>query len=251
MKKEIKAVLFVLFLGFVIYVLKFSPLSDYFFTEEGREVFFVRFDEYIKGMGVWAPLIFVCVYTLSIIFFVPASIFTTLGGLLFGNWAGLWLNLMGAYIGGTLSFLMARYLLGDFAAKILESKHFQKLDDKAVEHGFSIIIYLRLMFVPFTYLSFAAGLSKIKFRDFFWATVIGVVPGLVVVTFLAAAVKELAVMYAAHKSIAVTLGSDMWRGDVVIPVVLFAFSFFIPTIIKRFKKRFFVTEEIEKKSGGE
>ena len=251
MKKEIKVVILILFIAAVVYVLKFSQLSYYFFTETGRQEFYAGLQAYLDGLGFWAPFMFVLIYALSLLFFVPASIFTSIGALLFGQWFGLALNLLGAYLGGAVSFYIARYLMRDMAAKMLQKGHFKALDDKAAEHGFSVIMYLRLMFVPFTYLNFAVGLSKIKFRDFFWGTVIGVIPGLVVITFLVSALKELAVKYAVHKDIMKSLTADIWRADVVLPVLLFIFSFFIPTIIKHFKNRFNVTPEIEKEAGEE
>ncbi len=81
MKKELKAVLFVIFIGVVIYFLKFSPLADYLWTEEGRDAFGKTFNAYMDGLGVWAPLMFILFYALSVILFVPASVFTTLGGI--------------------------------------------------------------------------------------------------------------------------------------------------------------------------
>lgn len=232
MKAYLKAAALLLFAAAVIYALKFSPVSYYLFTAEGREVFDAEFRAYIKGLGFWGPVIFIGCYALSLMFFIPASIFTSLGGLIFGNWAGLALNVIGAMLGGTAAFMMSRYFMRDFAAKLLEKGHFKKLDDKAAEHGFSIIVYLRLMFVPYTYLSFAAGLSKIRFVDFFWGTLAGVIPGLAVVTFLAVAVKQLLLNYSGP--------SDLLRADIIVPLVLFGFSFTIPSIVKRFKKKFYV-----------
>jgi uncharacterized membrane protein YdjX (TVP38/TMEM64 family) len=243
MKKSIKYVLLILFAAFIVYILKFSPLSYYFFTDQGKAVFGEKFGLYLAKIGPWAPFIFVGCFALSIIFFIPASVFSTLGGILFVNWFGLILNLIAVNIGGVCSFLAARYMLRDIAGKMLQKGYFKKMDDKVEEHGFSVLIYLRLMFVPFTYLSFAAGLSKMKFKDYFWATFIGVIPGLVVVTFLAAAVKKLFLTYKQP--------SDALRPDIIFPAILFVFSFFIPSIIKHFRKKFYVTKEMEKEAGEE
>jgi uncharacterized membrane protein YdjX (TVP38/TMEM64 family) len=243
MKTYFKYLLLLVFIAVVIYILKFSPLSYYFFTPEGKEIFASKFGVYLQKIGPWAPLVFTGAFVLSLVFFIPASLFATLGGVLFGSWTGLALNLTAANIGGTLSFFIARYLLRDAAGKILQKGHFKKFDDKVEEHGFSILIYLRLMFMPFTYLNFAAGLSKMKYRDFFWSTLIGVTPGLVVVTFLAVAVKKLLLTYKQP--------SDALRPDIIFPVLLFIVSFFIPAIIKHFKKKFYMTKEIEKEVGEE
>lgn len=240
MKNLLKIAAFFLFICVIVYILKFSPWSVYFYTEEGRLLLQQKFLKSYNELGMWAGLIFAGLYALSVLLFVPASLFTSIGGVVFGKWQGLLLNLIGANVGGALSFFAARYMLRDFVGKMLKSKNFTKFDDRIETHGFSIILYMRLLFVPFTYLSFAAGLSKIKFRDFFWSTFCGIIPGIFVVTFLADAVKRVIKTYKSP--------SDLLTFDIIMPLVLFVFSFFIPPIIKHFRKRFFVTEAIEKKA---
>ena len=121
------------------------------------------------------------------------------------------------------------------AEKILNLAHFKKFDDRVAENGFSVIVYLRLMFVPFGYLNAAAGVSKISFKDYFWASMIGLTPGLAVITFLSAAVKSLMITYKQP--------SDVLRPDIILPLILFIFSFFIPVIIKKHREKFGVTKE--------
>lgn len=238
MKNKIKFILFAVFLCFVIYLLKFSPASYYFFTDEGKEIFSQKFQYYLNQIGIWAPFIFIGFFALSIMLFIPASVFTSIGGLIFGHWFGLVVNIIGVIIGGILSFFTSRYMLRDTTAKFLQKGHFKRFDDSVEKHGLSIMIYLRLMFVPFTYLSFAAGLSKIKFRDFLWGTIIGVTPGIIVITFLAVAVKQLIVTYKTP--------ADLLRPDIIIPLILFVFSFFIPPVIKHYKNKFNISDDIEK-----
>ncbi|HDQ26119.1 MAG TPA: TVP38/TMEM64 family protein [bacterium] len=248
--KKRKIALLLVFIAAVIYILEFSPLNYYFFHEEGRALFMERFSGYMERIGGWAPFVFILFFIFCIAFFVPASIPVSIGSLVFGSWTGLLLNLIGANIGGIMAFFLSRYLLRGFAAKLLRHAHFKKLDDKVEEHGFSIIIYLRLMFLPFTYLSFASGLSKIRFKDFFWATFIGVIPGIIFVTFFVGAVKKLLIRYKSFGDI-IREPSGFLTPDVIIPFVLFAFSFAIPSIIRHYKKKFYVTKAIEKEAGVE
>ena len=243
MKTFFKYLLLLVFFALVVYILKFSPLSYYFFDVKGKEIFAVKFGVYLQKIGPWAPLIFIGCSVMSLVFFLPASIFASMGGILFGSFTGLLLNFIALNIGGSISFVVSRYLLRDAAARFLQKGKFKTFDDKVETHGFSILIYLRLMFMPYTYLNFAAGLSKMKYRDFFWSTLIGVIPGLIVITFLAVAVKKLLLTYKQP--------SDALRPDIIFPLLLFVFSFFIPTIIKYFREKFYVTKEIEKEVGEE
>jgi uncharacterized membrane protein YdjX (TVP38/TMEM64 family) len=240
MKTLLKLALFFIFVSVIVYVMKFSPWSAYFYTDAGRLELQKEFTRTYNELGSWAGVIFAGIYALSVLLFIPASVFTSIGGVVFGKWQGLLLNLIGANVGGVISFFAARYLLREIVSKILKGKHFKKFDDKIETHGFSIILYMRLLFVPFTYLSFAAGLSKIKFRDFFWSTFLGIIPGIAVVTFLADAVKRAVKNYSSP--------ADLLTVDILLPVALFIFSFFIPPLIKHFKKKFFVTAEIEKET---
>ena len=224
----------------VIYILIFSQASKYIFDAHSRNLFMEQFTVYMLQMGNLAPVIFIGFYALCVLFFVPASIPTSIGGLVFGEWFGLLYNIVGAMIGGMLSFFLARYLLRDFAIKLLTIGHFKTLDDKVEEHGFSIMVYLRLLFVPYTYLSFASGLSKIRLSQFFWGTLAGIIPGLAVVTFFVTAIKELWTTYKTPM--------DFFRFNIIFPMALFIFSFFIPVIMKHFKKKFNVTKEIEEEA---
>jgi uncharacterized membrane protein YdjX (TVP38/TMEM64 family) len=239
MKNQLKLFLLFLFVCLVIYILQFSPWSHFFNTEDGRQQLQEGFLGIKDRLGIWGQLIFIGVYALSIMLFIPASVFTTIGGVVFGKWEGLLLNLIAANIGGVLSFFTARYLLRDMIGKLLQKK-MKKMDDKIGEHGFSIILYMRLLFVPFTYLNFAAGVSKIKFKDFFWSTLFGIIPGIFVMTFLADAVK---------KFIARGMKpAELWNFDIIMPLVLFAFSFFIPPLVKHFRKKFSITQDMEKET---
>ncbi len=233
MKKVLKLILACAFFALVIYLLKFSPYSYYLFDQTGRSEFIGKFESYLSRMGIWAPVIFCVFYVVSVVFFVPASVPSSIGGLIFGQWLGLLLNYVSALIGAMLTLIIVRFLLRDFAAKLLTMGHFKKLDDKVGQNGFSVIVYLRLMFVPFGYLNAVSGLSKISFKDFFWGSVVGLLPGLAVITFLTGAVKSLLKTYKQP--------SDFLRADIIIPLALFIFSFFIPAIIKKFRDRFGVT----------
>jgi uncharacterized membrane protein YdjX (TVP38/TMEM64 family) len=236
--KSLKTALVVVFLAAVIYVLKFSPLSYYFFDAAGRGLFIGKFSSYMKAVGVWwAPFVFLGFYAVCVLLFIPASVPTSIGGLVFGQWYGLGLNFAGAMLGGTLSFILAKYLLRDMVSGILKAGHFKKLDESAGEHGFSIIVYMRLLFVPFTYLSFAAGISKIKFSQFFWGTVVGSFPGLLVVTFLVTALKKIFLTYKTP--------TDLLRFDIIFPITIFILSFFIPPVVRRLRRKFDIVNEPE------
>ena len=70
--------------------------------------------EMVLYWGVWGPVGFVGLYALGSILFVPDTIFLLLGGLLFGPVLGSIVNIVGATVGASISFLLSRYLVGDW-----------------------------------------------------------------------------------------------------------------------------------------
>ncbi|MBI5782994.1 MAG: TVP38/TMEM64 family protein, partial [Gammaproteobacteria bacterium] len=74
-------------------------------------------DAAIKEAGLLGPLVFMSVYALATVLFLPGSVLTLAGGALFGPVAGTFYNLTGATIGATLAFLAARYLASDWVAQ--------------------------------------------------------------------------------------------------------------------------------------
>jgi uncharacterized membrane protein YdjX (TVP38/TMEM64 family) len=88
----------------------------------------------------------------------------------------LYVNI-GATIGATLAFLVARYLFRDAIQKKFGSR--LETMNRELEHsGFNYLLFLRLVPVfPFFLINLAAGLTKIPLRTFFLGTVVGIIPG--------------------------------------------------------------------------
>ena len=69
-------------------------------------------DRWLADLGLWAPVVHVVLFALGTIVFLPGSLFALAGGALFGPVWGAILNLVGATLGASLAFLIARYLAG-------------------------------------------------------------------------------------------------------------------------------------------
>lgn len=135
---------------------------------------------------------FILAYILIVTFQIPAATVLTLaGGALFGTWFGLiWVNL-GAATGALIAFLFARYLFQDIINNKFESK-LKKFNQGVIENGFSYILFLRLVPIfPFFLINLLAGVTKIKTKDYYFATVIGIIPGSFVYCNLGSALWQL------------------------------------------------------------
>ncbi|WP_138205579.1 TVP38/TMEM64 family protein [Haloimpatiens lingqiaonensis] len=138
--------------------------------------------EYLGNYGIWASVVYIIMFTLVPLTLFPDSVLAIGGGLAFGLIKGSIYTLIGAVLGGTLSFYIARFLGRDFVKKLTSHKlaHFEKSLEK---NGFVVVLLLRMIpLFPFDIVSYSAGCSNIRYKDFIFATLIGTIPGIVVYT---------------------------------------------------------------------
>ena len=132
-----------------------------------------------------APVLFVLLYAVLVMLALPGSSLTLAGGAVFGFGAGSLLNWVGATLGATGAYLLARSL-GREAAQSLLGRRAQTLDRFVSDHGFLAMLRLRLIpLVPFNALNFGAGFAGVRARDYFTATALGIIPGTLVYTYFA------------------------------------------------------------------
>lgn len=166
-----KVVLFLLF-GLVMFFFYQSGVLSYEQVEQIRA--------FVLSFGIYAPLIFILLFTLAPLIFFPDGILALSGGLIFGFYMGSVYILIGALCGGTLSFYLARFY-GQKMHERLSNEKLITFKKSVQKHGFVVILLLRLVpLVPFNIISYSAGFSAIRYRDFFFATLLGMSPGVLV-----------------------------------------------------------------------
>lgn len=133
----------------------------------------------VRDFGPWAAAVFVAVYAVATVAWVPGSLLTLAGGAIFGLAAGTVYALSGALIGATLAFLVARYLARSAIERRLSGNRKLSAVDEAIEaEGAKVVLLLRLSPVfPFNALNYALGLTGIRLRDFVAASAVGMIPG--------------------------------------------------------------------------
>ena len=72
-------------------------------------------ESWVNEAGATGPLLFMLIYAIATVLFLPGSLLTLTGGALFGPIWGTLYNLTGATLGATLAFLVSRYLASDWA----------------------------------------------------------------------------------------------------------------------------------------
>lgn len=123
-------------------------------------------------------VIFIAVYIVQTVLSLPgAAVLSLAAGAVFGVVRGaLYVN-VGATVGATLAFLVARYLFHDVIQKKFGTR-LEKVNNELEKTGLNYLLFLRLVPVfPFFLINLGAGLTSMPLRTFFLGTMIGIIPG--------------------------------------------------------------------------
>jgi uncharacterized membrane protein YdjX (TVP38/TMEM64 family) len=147
------------------------------------------FRAWVGGLGFAGYVLYAAVYAVCIVFFIPASILTLGAGATFGVLRGTIVVVVGATLGATLAFIVARTIarkrIEAFAAR---DRRFRALDKAIATEGAKIVLLVRLAVVfPFTYSNYAFGLTGVRVLPYALATLVGIVPGSLAFVYLGAA----------------------------------------------------------------
>ena len=148
----------------------------------------------IAGLGPWGSVMFVLLYIVATVFFLPGSVLTLGAGFVFGVIKGAILVSIAATLGATAAFLVGRYLARDWVAKKIEGNvRFKAIDEAVAREGWKIVGLTRLSPVfPFNLLNYAFGLTRVSLRDYFFASWIGMMPGTLMYVYLGSLAGDLA-----------------------------------------------------------
>lgn len=137
------------------------------------------FQEYVRDLGPGGWALYAGMYAVCVVLFVPASVLTLGAGAIYGLTVGVGVVLVGASVGATLAFLLARTLARSRVEKMTEGNaRFGALDRAIAKEGAKIVFLVRLAPVfPFTYINYAFGLTGIGTLGYVGATVVGMIPG--------------------------------------------------------------------------
>lgn len=182
----------------------------------------------VESAGAWGPVAYVLLYALGTVLLVPGSLLTAVGAVLFGTALGTIYTIIGATLGAALAFGISRTLGRDLARRIA-GETLQRYDLKLSRNGFAAIFYLRMAFVPFTPLNYAAGLTRIRFREYLAGTFLGIIPGTFILTFFVASIAQVVL---AHGFFSAQAVDALFSVRVGIAVALFVASLFIPLIVR-------------------
>jgi uncharacterized membrane protein YdjX (TVP38/TMEM64 family) len=218
-KAIIKAGFLMAFIVSALILVRYTPIRGFLTAEVLGRI--------MASAGVfWAPILYMLLYAVGVCLFLPGTLLTGLGAAVFGAYWGFVFVWIGAMLGAGAAFFIGRFFGRDFAASLIGDK-LKKYDEAIERNGFATVLYLRLIYFPFTPMNFGMGLTRVTFGDYILGTGLGIMVGTFIFTFFIGTLKEV-------------WDSGDWAElisfKVFFSIAIFLFSFFIPKIIKKVKK---------------
>ena len=142
---------------------------------------------YIQSWGISGPLIFILIHLLQIIIAVlPGQFVLIAGGYVFGFTGGFLLNLVTVIAGSQLAFVLARVGGRPLAKRLVPTGTLDRWDGIAERHGVVFLIsgFLLPAIFPADVMNYVAGLSSMSARSFLFASFLGRLPGLIIMTMI-------------------------------------------------------------------
>lgn len=181
-------------------------------------------EAWVQRAGIWGPAIFMGVYALATVLFLPGALLTLAGGALFGPVLGTLYSLTSATLGATLAFAIARYLASGWVARKAGGWTRQIIDGVERE-GWRFVAFVRLVpLLPFNLLNYALGLTRIRLLHYVVASYVFMLPGALAYSYLGYAGRE-----------AIAGGEGMIQKSLLAIALLGAVAF-LPRLIKRVRR---------------
>lgn len=142
--------------------------------------------EFVASYGPFAMLISTLLMVLAVVFPpLPAFMLTFANASLFGWWQGALLSWASAMLGAAVSFYLARLFGRGFVEKLTTKTGLRQVDEFFDAYGTQSILIARLLpFLSFGIVSYAGGLTPLKFSTYFLATGIGQTPATLIYSYV-------------------------------------------------------------------
>jgi uncharacterized membrane protein YdjX (TVP38/TMEM64 family) len=213
-----------LFLYFLFSKFTFEEITSYEFIKNNRDYFFE-----LKKSNLFLLSIIFTLFTISWAFAggfgSPVAIFA---GFIFGNILGSLIVVIGLSIGATLLYLFANFFLKELIKdKFL--KKFKNLEEKFKNSEFIyLLIYRFVGGIPFAISNILPCIFNVKVANFFWATLIGILPQLFLICSIGSGLEKIIDQNLEAPNIINLVTSE----EIYIPLLIF-FSLVVVTVFLR------------------
>jgi pyruvate/2-oxoglutarate dehydrogenase complex dihydrolipoamide dehydrogenase (E3) component/uncharacterized membrane protein YdjX (TVP38/TMEM64 family) len=218
-KKNLPKLVAVLFWAFIIHkYFSYKAAHDLSSIDIVKEMYM-----YFTGTA-YGPILYIGIYALRPVLFFPATLLTLLSGALFGVWVGIFYTVIGENLSANFAYFLGRSLGKDIIPRDglgLLSTWKRKLS----ENSFISVLIMRFVYLPFDLVNYGCGILNVKWRSYFLATLIGIMPGLVTFVSFGASIKNV------DEFKLTELGLDPMQ--LTVSIVLFVSSLLIAKEVKK------------------
>ena len=220
------------FLYFFLSKFTLEELTSYEFIKNNRDYFF----------GLKQTNLFL----ISLIFFIATIVWVVmagfglpvalLAGFIFGKWLGTFILLIGMTIGATILYMLGNY----FFKEVIKEKFLNRFKDLEIKFKKSefifLLVYRFVGGIPFAIANVLPCLFNVKIFNFFWSTLIGIVPSTFLIVSIGSGLEKII-----NQNLEAPKIKDLiFSSEIYIPLLLFIFLGIITMILKKFfynKKR--------------
>lgn len=148
---------------------------------------------WVQSLGPIGILVYIGIYNLATVLFIPGSLLTLGGGAIYGVvWGSIYV-FAAATLGATLAFMIGRYISRDWVnARVAQNDNFRAIEAAVAREGFKIVLLTRLSpLFPFNLLNYAFGITQVSLKDYVLGSV-GMIPGTIMYVYIGSLAGDLA-----------------------------------------------------------
>ena len=146
---------------------------------------------WLEAMGIFAPIIYIFLYTVATWLILPSTPLNLTGGAIFGIWWGTLWTTVAALLAAIVAFGFTRTIGRELIIRKFAGR-WDAVDAEIRQGGLFYMFAIRLLpIIPYGIVNFVAGLTSIKFKDYFIGTLFGTLPGVLPFVMMGAGIGEL------------------------------------------------------------
>ena len=228
--KLIIGIFYILLVGSFLFYLfskfSFQELTSYNFIKENIE-YFSEFKKTNIFLLSFSFLFFTILWVFPFLGF--GSPVALLGGFIFGKWLGVIVVVFGLSIGATFLYIFGNYFLKDMVKEKFLNR-FQDLEIKFKKSEFNYLLFYRFCGgIPWQLSCILPTLFNVKISNFFFATLIGIVPQIFLVASIGSGLEKII-----DNNLEVPRITDIiFSPEIYIPLIVFAVLVIITFILRK------------------
>jgi len=189
---------------------------------------------WVDSLGVLAPIVYMIIYNLATLLFIPGSLLTLKGGCLFGLFWGSIYVTIAAMFGAICAFLIGRYLSRDWVCKQIENHpKFKAINQAVKREGWKIVLLTRLSPIfPFNLLNYVFGVTQVSLKDYVLGS-IGMIPATVVYVYIGSLARNLVTLDMSNRPTTTETQIAQWVIQIIGLIATIAVTVYITHLSKK------------------